>query len=169
MTTYAHTETGFALDPWPNDTQPEYEARFAGIDKSQWHIVSVPDGTRQGAKDNGDGTYTNPSVPSHTPQPSALSGKEFFEYAVAVLMTVNSANKAASMLRYGQIIAAMLAKAATDPMTAIAETSYRAALAGGHLTFADAEILIPALEANGAASTITSAEATAILANWPTE
>lgn len=69
MTTYAHIETGQALDPWENDSQDEYLARFSGVDTDAWTVVSVPVGTKHGAKANGDGTYTNPSI---SPPPASF-------------------------------------------------------------------------------------------------
>ncbi len=62
MPLFAHTETGHALDVWPNDTEAEYLARFPAA--SGWSVVQVPDGTVHGACGDGDGTFTNPSSPS---------------------------------------------------------------------------------------------------------
>lgn len=71
MSLFAHVETGAALDPQENKTADEYLKRYAGELTKQWVVKQVPDGTVHGAKDNGDGTYTNPQ-PAPTPEPEPL-------------------------------------------------------------------------------------------------
>ena len=86
MPVYAHTETGCALDVWPNDTKEEYSARFLEVPGfDTWQIVTVPDGTRHGDLDNRDGTFTRP--PIHTPpaESKILSKINFQDYAVSQL------------------------------------------------------------------------------------
>lgn len=62
MTTFAHIENGYVIDPYDHATIAEYKSRFGAL-ADQWVIVSVPSGTVHGAKDNGDGTFTNPPPP----------------------------------------------------------------------------------------------------------
>jgi hypothetical protein len=71
MTTFAHTETGRALDPWPNDTPAHYLARFPGVDTSAWAVTQVEDGTTQGATPDGQGGWANAAAPiTPVPQPN---------------------------------------------------------------------------------------------------
>lgn len=78
MTTFAHIETGQALDPWENTTEGDYCARFPGIDTSGWDVSEVPDGTQHGAKSDGNGGWINPAEPSPPPSPpKALTKAEF--------------------------------------------------------------------------------------------
>lgn len=87
MATFAHTETGIVLDAQcdksmddykcrygagpqrPNENDEAYAARLEKSVAAKWKIVEVPEGTEHGAKDNGDGTFTNPQPPVVVPVP----------------------------------------------------------------------------------------------------
>jgi len=60
MTTFAHTETGQALDPLTCLDIAEYQKWSAMVpDSNAWVIVEVPDGTQHGAKPDNGGNYYN--------------------------------------------------------------------------------------------------------------
>lgn len=61
MTTYARIVEGRAVDVVV--TPPLLEERFHPDWLAQQSFIVVPDGTENGAKDNGDGTFTNPPPP----------------------------------------------------------------------------------------------------------
>lgn len=90
MSAFAHTETGFAVNVIVADDEAAYAARFNPDSMTSqvfadgvwsnvpWKIVHVPDGTIDGAKDNGDGTFSAPPSPSiPIPQPVALTKTAF--------------------------------------------------------------------------------------------
>ena len=62
MTKYARNKDGFLTDVWrvPED-YPTIEIRDRCLGAANW--IVVPDSAIHGAKDNGDGTYTNPVAP----------------------------------------------------------------------------------------------------------
>lgn len=72
MTTYARLVDGFAVDCQVAANTAELSARF----HPDWYAAHpfsvVPDGTLHGAKDNGNGTFTNPPSPA----PSGPSYKD---------------------------------------------------------------------------------------------
>lgn len=67
MPTYAHIETGHALDVWRNDSLEEYAARFPHHPEN-WDIAVVDAGTVHGATPDGHGGWDNPVV--HVPIPT---------------------------------------------------------------------------------------------------
>jgi hypothetical protein len=67
MTTFAHLAptSSEVLDPRPYEDVDSYKGSFGGVAETLWQdhtFKEVPDGTKHGAKDNGDGTYANPVV-----------------------------------------------------------------------------------------------------------
>lgn len=104
MTTFAHIETGQALDPWPNGIQADYLARFPGVDKSGWNTAQVIDGTQQGATvgANVGGIYqtTNPPGPTIPPVINTTLGAS--EYKAAIF------RQAAALAKKGQNDKALL-------------------------------------------------------------
>lgn len=80
MTTFAHIETGRALEPWPNASSADYLARFPGVNTSGWDVAQVPSGTAHGAISDGQGGWVNPASPvvsvsvplNHTAQNRAI-------------------------------------------------------------------------------------------------
>lgn len=69
MSTFARVTGGFALDCRVNASAAELAACFHPDWLAKNPFVVVPDGTIHGAKDNGNGTFTNPSPSVPTPQP----------------------------------------------------------------------------------------------------
>lgn len=169
-TTFCHVETGQCLDPQVNGTIGQYLARYAGSVTSGWNVVPVPDGTQHNAiaTQNPDQSWStvNPVATVPSPQPTEMGGKQFTNYCVGVLAAVDNLSASQALVRFGQIVAVM--KSSTDPLTALAYVTFQAALGvGGKFTLADTTTLMQALAANGAQNTVTNAEATAIIANWP--
>lgn len=82
----AHIESGFAIDVWENDGIDAYKRRFAEDMITNWNIVEVPASTQPGAKDNGDGTFTNPIPPAPAPsqpKPIAINKQQFIDLYAA--------------------------------------------------------------------------------------
>lgn len=81
--TFAHIETGQALDPQVNDTIGQYLARYSPQASSGWQVVLVPDGTKHNAAvtPNGDGTYSivNPPIILPQPAPTSLTEADFIQ------------------------------------------------------------------------------------------
>lgn len=70
MTTYARIVGGHATDIQIVASAAELAARFHPAWLAANPFVVVPDGTSHGARDNGNGTFTNPAPPSpSTPAP----------------------------------------------------------------------------------------------------
>lgn len=73
MTTFAHTESGQAIDPMAFPSESAYLANFNPHITASWQVTQVPDGTEQGAT-LVNGTWTNPTPPAPAvPQPQPLS------------------------------------------------------------------------------------------------
>lgn len=64
MTTYARIVSGLAVDVRVHATATELEACFTAAWLAAHPFTVVPDGTIHGAKDNGNGTFSNPTPPS---------------------------------------------------------------------------------------------------------
>ena len=159
MSIFAHIESGFALDVWPNATQDDYEARFKAMpDFGTWQIVEVPADTKHGAKVNGDGTYTNPASVVIPKTPRILSKTGFQDYAVSQL-----GGGVTGMGRFTDIMDATESSLSSTVRFAFAR--YQAAD-----TFEKDKtaILTQIMAADSTVGHLTSAERTAILDNWPT-
>ena len=74
------------LPAWAADDQAFADKLFPGS-------TLLPDGTENGATDNGDGTYTNPVKPTPAPKPLGrdLTSKELLAVALAVSPTAVTA------------------------------------------------------------------------------
>jgi len=88
MTTFAHLAHGSleVLDPRVYDTVEEYKTSFAGAAETTFGdhtFKQVTDGTLHGARDNEDGTYTNPAVVEPIPVPQALTKTQFVAHLAA--------------------------------------------------------------------------------------
>lgn len=77
MSTFARIFDGFALDCQVADSEMELASRFHPEWLSNNPFVIVPGGTLHGARDNGDGTFTNPAPIDTTPKPNN-PGNPFF-------------------------------------------------------------------------------------------
>lgn len=81
MSIFARIVDGSALDIQIVATINEAESRFHKDLVSTWNLnnqgfIEVPDGTKHNAKDNGDGTFTNPVEPVMS-QPIKYDAAEF--------------------------------------------------------------------------------------------
>ena len=110
----------------------------------------VPDGVEPGATDNGNGSYTNPQVPTPAPVPIIMTDKQFRKYA---------AQQLGSSAAVGAIYTA--AQTSNDADVKFAFMAWSKAQ-----TYEKAEVsaLCTALVAG---SCMTSQQRTALLANWP--
>lgn len=82
MATFAHLAPGSTevLDPRVSESVETYKESWGVVAETTWAehtFKQVADGTVHGAKDNGDGTYTNPTVPEPTPTPKPLTKAQF--------------------------------------------------------------------------------------------
>ena len=150
MTTFAHTETGKALDPHQNDIEAKYRARFNPALIANWSIVQVPDGTLHGATDNGDGTYTNPVKPPPPTVYKTLTKTEFQKYCHDRL----------TMARFGKIMRDARKPAASDAVAAVMEYYDSAST----VEKAEAANMVAVLVADLIA---TQQEADNVINNWP--
>jgi len=164
MATFAHIETGAALDPIERDTADAYRALFASSVTQSWTVSEVPAGTQHGAKPNGDGTYTNPANPQ--PQADVVFDKaDFKEYCYGVLGAMALPNGTAQqkleagLARFGEII--MAADASTNPSVFAAFDQYSDATSYRK----DRVSLFLSVLVN--ASIVTAQEYTAVTDNWP--
>lgn len=175
MTTFAHVETGFALDPQPAPDEQSYRNYFrpaapqpGDIDITKgWNVQQVPDGTQQGAASDGQGGWVNPPPPVHAqPQPIQMTGVAFHDYCATVLATVNNTSATQGMARLGDILKSLQAAgAANGGLLMIAWVRYSAAgVKGGTYSFTDVQTLMAALQT---AAIVQPPEAAAIVANWP--
>jgi len=154
MTKYARVQDGFLTDVWrvPED-YPDTQTRDRALGPDGW--VVVPDDAAHGAKDNGDGTYTNPSTVVQL-LPQILSATAFQEMCELALGG-NSVGRA----RFGEIIRAM-ETSADNEVFAAAKTYAKST------TFerAKTQRFLTLLRQKGVAA-LTNAEITAIIAAWP--
>jgi hypothetical protein len=102
MKTFAHIETGFALDPIERVDEAAYRALFTDEVVSQWTVAEVPTGTLHNAKRNEDGTYTNPVIPDPVLTPVVFDKVGFKDYCYGKL----GATTIEGLTRYGEIIQA---------------------------------------------------------------
>jgi hypothetical protein len=60
MPIFAHIEDESCIDVIERVDEAAYKKLFAAEIVAQWTVIEVPTGTQNGARPNGDGTYTNP-------------------------------------------------------------------------------------------------------------
>lgn len=78
MTTFARIVQGFAIDCRVHATATELAACFHPEWLAAHPFVVVPDGTQHGAKDNGNGTFTNILPPQPDPPVPINVGNPYF-------------------------------------------------------------------------------------------
>ena len=157
MSKFAHTEIGFALDPYESDSAEAYLKRFTTDATKDWLVVEVPNNTEHGAKDNGDGTFTNPAaVPAAPATPAVLSSTAFQDVCETAL-----GGGSTGRARFGEIVRAMQTSADNE-LLAVYKRYEKS------VTFEKSKVagLLTLLVAKGVAS-LTAQERTAILAGWP--
>lgn len=166
MKTFAHVETGVALDPQVDTDAAAYRARFAPDVTQGWQVQSVPDGTVQGSTPDGHGGWTPPpAAPAPAPKVVELGGSEFHTYCATVLAQVNNTSQIDGMARLGDILNGLEVAAGHGGLCRIAFERYRAAgVPGGKYNAADAAQLMGALQV---ANVVTAQESAALLAGWP--
>lgn len=76
MTKYARVKDGYLTDVWrvPEDF-PSIEARDRSLGSQGW--ISVPDDILHGAKDNGDGSFSNIEPPAPIPNVNQWDALDF--------------------------------------------------------------------------------------------
>ncbi len=164
MPTFAHIETGAALDPIERDTADAYRALYAPAVVALWTVAEVPAGTKHGAKANGDGTYTNPAETNPT-SPVVFDKADFKEYAYKVLGELALPNGtadqkvSAGLTRFGEII--MAADASTNPSVFAAFDQYKDAK-----TYRKEKVAL-FLAVLVTATIVTQNEYNAIINGWP--
>ena len=125
---------------------PGYDGGHPGV---QWQ--SVPDGTKSGSKDNGDGTYTSPSAPPVPPK--VLQWGELASYLIGLL-----GGGATGRAALGGIIASCQAGTNADKFFAV--------YFQGQTVFTKAEFV--GVLADVATGIVSNAQKTAVANNWPT-
>ena len=85
MTTFARLVRGIALDCRVQASATELAACFHPDWLAANPFTVVPDGTLHGAKDNGNGTFTNPVPPPVPVTPVIMTDKQFRKYAAQKL------------------------------------------------------------------------------------
>ena len=156
MTTFARIVNGVALDVHVCDTLNDLIKRF----HPQWFanhgpFSIVPDGTLHGAKDNGDGTFTNIAVPAPEKHNLVLTRKALRAHIVKSLGDYPAAS--ARLQSY-------LDDAAADVGTTTASKNRRYALEtlrqDDSYTKSETSQLMSALQ-------FTAGDKNAVLSNWP--
>ncbi len=84
MTTFARLADGYALDCQHADTATQLAARFHPDWLAAHPFIQVPDGTLHGARDNGNGTFTNPIVVPPPLPDAVLSRQQLRKHIVKV-------------------------------------------------------------------------------------
>ena len=120
---------------------------------SGWMFIEVPAGTTHGATDNGDGTYTNPSIVG---PPVALSKVAFMDLAYLFLGA-----DLAGVSRYGEIL--LQAKASASPLVVASMERYTHA---SIFERDDVATFLDILVADAGVD-VTQAERDAIVNGWP--
>ena len=85
MTTYARLVNGFALDCQVAASAAELAARFHPAWLAANPFTVVPDGTIHGARDNGNGTFTNPPPTPVVTVDKILLRKEARDHVITAL------------------------------------------------------------------------------------
>lgn len=154
MSTFARLVDGFALDCQEASSMQELSTRF----HPDWFVknpfISVPDGTRHGARDNGNGTFTNPPASAGAAIPHVLSASAFQDICETGL-----GGNSAGAARFGAIMRE-LATSQDDNVFAINQRFIKA-------TTFDKQKTTAMLNALVLKAVITPQERSAILALWP--
>lgn len=160
MPTYAHIETGRAIDVISTPDLATYRRILNA--PNTWQVVTVPDGTVNGSTQNQQGGWDAPVIAAAVPEAIELSGTAFHTYCAGILAVVNNVTPQAGMARMGDIVLAMRTQGG---LVAIAYERYQAAgNPGGKFSYADIPTLMGALQAAGI---VTAQEAAGIVMGWP--
>lgn len=162
MATYARIVGGYTVDVVVDaDPVDIYgQAQVDAWDAAGVGFVAVPDGTLNGAADNGDGTFTNPSEPEPAePQPVELTQVAFIDMAIVAL-----GGMPAGLVRYETVILAAEAQAGVIVGVKTALDQYRMAKSLEKPKVAD----MLGLFVSNSTGDLTTEEMNAVLAAWPT-
>lgn len=151
MTTYAQVHSGIAHNVIPRAPEECFPASWIEKETDAGRPFSVvPDGTKHGARDNGNGTFTNPASTATT---KVLTSTQFHALAASIVGTE----------RLGDILLAL--EASTNGNAKFAWQRYTAANApDGKFIKSDCVELFTGIVA---LTIMTATEATNILAAWP--
>lgn len=154
MNTYARVIDGIVLDPVLAISTAE-ALNFFPYAPDDWVFQEVPEGTMHGAKDNGDGTFTNPEPPTQITY-QTMEKIDFMDHVYACL-----GGGLDGIAAFGAIL--MEARASTDPMVVAAMERYASANTFNRdesSVFLD--ILVAASDV-----TFSQAQKDKIIADWP--
>ena len=126
------------------------------VDRLRPGSILLPDGTLDHATDNGDGTYTNPPIPTPLVIYKTLSKTEFADYCYKQL-----GDGITGIDRFGAILKA--ASASTNDGVYAALDRYKSA---NTIEKANASIFIALLQSDGI---LTQQEANNVINNWPVQ
>lgn len=155
MTTFARIVGGVAIDCRVHATATELAACFHAEWLAANPFIVVPDGTVHGARDNGNGTFSNPAIPAPVLVDLVPSRSDFIDHCITQF---------GGVARFGAIMAA--AKVSADGTVAAYYEKYTSIVV---VTKAQAQAFFTAVRtaALPAGAVVTVAEITAIVANWP--
>ena len=160
MTTFARVVDGIALDCQTAATATDIASRFHPAWLATHPFIVVPDGTRHGAMDNGDGTFTNPPAPVPAIVARSLSRQELRDHLVAQF-----GNNGAGRIKVGTILNAF--RTSSDGQVAFywddfdSRTAYVKSDIVALLTFLRSKDI-------GGVGYITVVEIGNVNTNWPT-
>lgn len=131
-------------------------------------FVVVPDGVVSGAKDDGDGTFTNPAQATPEPTPWVLTSIDFQDHCIACLGALTAPSGTpdekfmAGAERFGEIMEYVTDPAATY-LVKTAKTRFDMAVARDAFGQADTAKFLALI-----ASAMQDGETARILTTWPT-
>ena len=155
MTTYARIVSGYALDCQSAASATQLVARYHPVWLAANPFTVVPDGTLHGAKDNGNGTFTNPPIATPLTKDLTLTKKEARALAVEVFGGAGAGS--AKLQGYIDIAAASTATTAGAQNTRFALRAYDS---DGSFTKDEASSIMTGLN-------FASGDKAAVLAAWP--
>lgn len=155
VTTFARIVGGYALDCRVHASATELAACFHPEFLAENPFAVVPDGTRHGAKDNGNGTFTNLPLPAPVTVPERLLRKD----ARAVVIAALGGNGAGSakLQSYRDVASANTATTQAAQNMRLALEIWRT---DDYFTQADVDSLMAAFQ-------FASGDRAAVNAQWP--
>lgn len=153
MSTFARLVGGSALDCQVAATVAELAARFHPDWLARNPFTQVPEGTLHGARDNGDGTFTNPVVPLPVLTPASISASEFQETCEAAF-----GGGMIGATRFGQVMRDM-GSSADDLVFSVYQKFVKSSTFDRPKTAAALQVLV-------AKNIMVANERTAVIAAW---
>lgn len=155
MTTFARIVNGFAIDCRVHASATELAACFHPVWLAQNPFVVVPDGTVHGARDNGNGTFTNPIVIPPPPVYRRLTRQDL--RAVAKKAFGDNGAAVAKLQTYLDTAKANVGTTAADKVMRYA---YDSIMTGDDFSFDDGDQIMTGLQ-------FTAPDKAAVQALWP--